>query len=372
MAPDLVTLAEILAERDYETFGISENPLVSGRHNFDQGFSQYYETWRMGGREAPLSIAAELFEKILNQRNKRDPFFIFVNLIEAHSPYDSSGPFRDRFLSDRSIRCESNQWHDFFLGRREFTVEENEHLNELYDAEILYVDHLVGEMIASLENRDLLDDTLFIVTSDHGENIGDHEMMDHVFSLYESLTKIPLLIRYPKAFAPGSEDDSLVQLTDIFPTLLNLAGLEPGAFPSQGRDLLQGDPGGRRDAGGRRYIFCEYYYPRQVLEIFHEQHRENPRLDRFKRRLRAVISNNMKLIWGSDGKHELYDLARDPREGTNLIDETIYSEQVQDMIKTLDSLVHSYKQSRDVQPDRLEKEIDDETLEALKSLGYTQ
>lgn len=366
MAPECATLAELLAKRGYETFGISENPLVSKHHNFDQGFSRYYETWRMGGRQAPLNIAAELFEKILNRRDKKDPFLIFVNLIEAHSPYNSSGPFRDRFLSDRSIPCESNQWHDFFLGRREFTVEEIDHLKELYDAEILFVDHQVGEMAASLKKRGLWDDTIFIVTSDHGENLGDHDMMDHVFSLYESLTKIPLIIRYPKAFAPGSVDDSPVQLTDIFPTLLNLTGVDSSAFPSHGRDLLQHDSGGRRD------IFYEYYYPRQVLEIFREQDRENPKLDRFKRRLRAIISNEMKLIWGSDGRHELYDLARDPRESANLIDETMYSEKVRDMIRALDSFARVYEQSRDVQPDRPAGEIDEDTLEALKLLGYTQ
>jgi len=366
MARGLVTLAEVFSIKGYETFGISENPLVSKRNNFDQGFSRYYETWRMSSQQAPLSIAPELFEKILTKRKKRDPFFIFVNLIEAHSPYDSSGPFRDRFLSDRSLRCENNQWHHYFLGRREFTSREIEQLNELYDAEILFVDHLVGEMTASLKKRGLWDDTIFIVTSDHGENIGDHEMMDHVFSLYESLIKIPLIIHYPRRFPPSSEDYSVVQLPDIFPTLLNLVGVEPGAFPSQGRDLLG------EDSGEKRYVFCEYYYPKQAFETFREQDREDSKLDRFKRRLRAIISNNMKLIWASDGKHELYDLAGDPQESANLINKAIYSERSHALIKTLESIVHDYEQNIRIHPVRPEEEIDDETLEALKSLGYMQ
>ena len=295
---------------------------------------------------------------------------MFINLVEPHSPYDSPGQFCGHFVTDRSIELKENMWREFFLGKKSFTKKEIRHLNELYDGEILYVDYIIGEIIQHLQVEDLWEDTMFVVTSDHGENIGHHEMMDHVFSLHESIIKVPLIIRYPGLFPPGTRYEYPVQLTDIFPTLLEMVGVNVD-YPSQGISLLG------RNADDHAVIFSEYYFPKQVLNglkgkgMLDPEQEETP-LDRYKRRIRVVIKDDMKLTWGSDGSHELYNLRKDPGERENLIDSQGYDEVLTELQALLDSLVEKYdlKRSKALPVD--DRELDDVTRKKLESLGYLQ
>jgi arylsulfatase A-like enzyme len=372
MSDQLTTLAEIFSVHGYGTIGITENAMLNKNNNFNQGFSEYHETWR---EEKNLSyrdenIAFTLLKKFLNREDPKKPFFAFINFIEPHSPYNSSEQFYFQFLSDPSIGCVSSRWRDYFLKKTSFTRDELEHLKELYDAEIRYVDFWIGKIIDELKTKKLWDNTIFIITSDHGENFGNHQMMDHVFSLYESTVKIPLIIHYPEAFSGGSEDYTPVQLTDLFSTLLTLSGIGTKEYLSQGHDLSS--PGQREE----QTIFCEYYYPQQALQCFSKQDGQNQGLDKFRRRLKAVISDKMKLIWGSDGVHELYDLARDPHEEEDLIDDVAYLKTKQEMLKLLEDKVNHYDQMGSVYfssslPSPNEG-IDEETKDALKSLGYVR
>ncbi len=375
----LITIAEILSGRGYETVGIVGNVMLRRDLNFDQGFSRYYETWKAPykttgkagkeGGDLPEHPALYLFKKTLSKRTPQRPFFIFINLMEPHSPYNSSRQFYNRFITDDSIKIEDNMWRLYFAGKKSFSSAEIKHLNELYDAEILYVDYLIGKMIDSLKREGVWDNTVFIVTSDHGENIGDHGMMDHVFSLYESTIKVPLIIHYPVLFPPGSEEYAPVQLTDIFPTILEIAGIDPDGYPSNGRSLL-----GEQEEG--RAVFSEYYYPEQALRALGEG-RGTPVLKRYKRRIRSIILNKMKLIWGSDGRNELYDLRDDPEEHKNLIDKAEYLEIKKEMLAGLKSIVETYARYKNGYYDSVERkegtgEMDIDTLRELKALGYVQ
>jgi len=373
MSDGLETIAEVFLANEYETVGIVENPMLTKAYNYNQGFSIYHEAWKASYKDRIIrwftneNIAFLLFKRSLKKRDTRKPFFMFINLIEPHSPYNSSQQFYGKFLSDRSIQCEENMVRRYFLGRKMFTQDELQHLNELYDAEILYVDYWIGEMIDELKKRNLWENTVFIVTSDHGENIGDHKMMDHVFSLYESTIKIPLIIHYPTLFPYASEDHTIVQLTDIFPTLLKIAGIDTKKYFSQGSDLLE------QNLQEGKIGFYEYYYPKQVIGYFKEQDRENKRLKKYKRQLRAVRMNDLKLIWGNDGNHELYNLAEDPEEKENLIDNNKYLKEKQELMNTLKNMVSKYEQTTIDHSNQKESEVlDKDTIEALRSLGYVR
>jgi arylsulfatase A-like enzyme len=364
------TLAEILLERGYETTGIIGNAMIRKELGFDQGFKKYYALWKEPYKSSSKTEhrAYSIFKETLKATGEGKPFFIFINLMEPHSPYDSSRQFYNQFVSDQSIKLESNMWRSYFTGKQSFSEKEIRHLNELYDAEILYVDYLIGKMISYLKKEGIWKDTIFIVTSDHGENIGDHEMMDHVFSLYESTIKIPLIIHYPRLFAASSKDYITVQLTDIFPTILNILGIDTDKYPSQGIDLLT------KEIEKERYAFSEYYYPKQAIKALKEK-KENPLLERFKRRIRSIISDKIKLIWGSDGKHELYDLAEDPNENDNIIDSIEYTDLKSEMFDKLRNITTKYNQTVISYPDsqiETEEILDDDTLKELKSLGYVQ
>jgi len=369
MGDSLTTLAEVFKTEGYETIGIIENPMLNKRNNFDQGFSRYYECWRFA--EKGENRAFTLLKKSLNKRKARKPFFMFINLIEPHSPYDSSKQFKNQFISNQSVTLEKNMWPEFFLGKKTFTDDEIRHLNELYDAELLYVDYVIGKMMRELQSRNLWQDTVFIVTSDHGENIGDHEMMDHVFSLHESIIKIPLIIHYPKLFPSGTSHEYPVQLTDIFPTLLEIIGADAKRYPSQGRSLLG------REAGDNGIVFSEYYFPKQALQgmdrkgLSKYKGKVSP-VDQYKRIIRTVIKDNMKLIWGSDGKHELYNLRLDPGERVNLAANKDYVQTFQELIGMVNTLTKEYDLKIQKAAPAQNEELDKETLEKIKSLGYVQ
>jgi arylsulfatase A-like enzyme len=365
----LTTLAEVLSAYGYRTVGIVENPMLSRDLGYAQGFSEYHEVWLPRTRPGPRSLALDRFVETVGGAAPGQPFFIFVNLIEPHSPYDSSRQFKDRFVTDQSITLDANEWRDYYVGRRTFTGAEITHLNELYDAELLFTDYVVGKMADALGDAGLLDRTAFIVTSDHGENIGDHGHMDHVFSLYESTTRIPLLVRYPPRFPPGSTAENPVQLTDIFPTVLDLAGIGAAAYPSQGRSLLGEIP---RD----REVLCEYYYPRQAINGYRSlTDRRSPRLAPYRRRIKSLTSGDMKLIHGSDGRDELYDLRRDPGELTNIIDSPEEAATVRGLEARLSELVERWGSQRSAgEPEAgaPDAKLDEATKEALRSLGYLE
>ena len=367
MDEDLVTFAEILAERGYRTVGVVENPMLVSDRGYAQGFSEYYESWRTAAKRSS-GQAVEDFRRTLDGGAPGQPFLIFVNLIAPHSPYSSSRQFRNTFVTRPDLEADNSMWREYYTGRRSFSADEIRHLNELYDAEILYTDYLVGEMIDELVARDLWDDTVFIVTSDHGENIGDHAHMDHVFTLFETTTKIPLIVHQPELFPPGTTKDVPVQLTDIFPTVLELAGIDVLDFPSHGYSLLG------TAVPEDREIFTEYYYPEQILSCYgRKEYRQSPLLTRYLRRMRSLISGDMKFVWGSDGKHELYDLARDPAELTNLIDSGAHVELRRDMENRLTDWFQNLEQDRGSEPQGDDSEnLDEATKEALRSLGYLE
>jgi hypothetical protein len=142
---------------------------------------------------------------------------------------------------------------------------------------------------------------------------------------------------------------------------MNYLRLDPGE--SQGIDLLE--PGARQD----RPILCEFYWPAQALHAYGKDW-DNMALNRWKRHLKAVIYGNDKLIWASDGNHELYDLAKDPKESNNLIASPEASSKVLALNSIMDALIARYREHavwnlRSGGPD-----LDEETVEALKALGY--
>jgi arylsulfatase A-like enzyme len=364
MDKELTTLAEILSAVGYETFAVSENPWLSKLFNFDQGFSEYYETWRIRNENPEENLAFQLFRRFVDQSGKGKPFFAFINFMAAHNPYDSSHQFFGRFTSNQSIYCTDNSWQGFFLGRRKFSPQEIQQLNEHYDEEILYVDFLVGRIVDLLVEKQIWDETVFVVTSDHGENIGDHGLMDHVFSLYQTTIKIPLLIHYPRLFPANTRDGQFVQILDIFPTLLGLVGVDSERIRFQGFDITKTDP---RD---ERAVICEYDYPQQVLSNYNKKERESEALAKYKRRIKSIIFSGHKFIWGEDGRHELYDLGRDPGESVNLIDDAESLDIKTDLQNKMDIFIRNY-QAAGLRKEP-SKKIDEETMKALRSLGYVR
>jgi len=363
----LVTLAEVLRDHGYQALGLSENIVVNAKSGFAQGFERFTHPIQMLGRG---KAAQTMFQEIVAQRGDK-PLFVFVNLMAAHAPYNSSRQFLGTFLSDPAYAdaYRIDILDTIIKGKETLGEKRLTHLTEHYDAEVRYVDYAVEQMAGALQSAGLWDSTLFVVTSDHGENLGDHDLVDHQLCLYESLVHIPLIVHYPKCFPPGSQEENPVQITDVFPTVLRVAGIDPEAYPAQGVSLLPGRTCAERE------ILCEYYRylgfttrkgpPTPQAETVWD----DPRMQKFDRRLKSIRVGPMKYIRGSDGSEELYDLQNDPNETQSLVDDERFAAAKSKLASRLDKRMQEHRAAYRP-PSEESMPFDEKKDQELKALGY--
>ncbi len=373
------TLAEILRAHGYATLGVSGNGVVSPASGLARGFESFVETWRNPKahptpEQHPNLLAVRDFIAGLQPD---EPFFVFVNYVEVHAPYQPPEPYRSRFLDPGRPQwlvssALQRKTAEHYLETASTSPAEFDVLSDLYDGEVAYADALVGALVDELEASNRLANTLLIVTSDHGENIGDHGHFRHVFSLYNSTVKVPLIVLLPDGESAGQTRWESVSLVDLFPTILHELGIEPRG--DRGRNILSDR---ETDAAPS---FAEYYFPLQALGLFEQSARERHRdaLAAHLRRLRSVEWNDWRLIWSSDGQHELYDLKKDPGERRNLFRDSASATRLQPLSDLLDEYVahgggrRPLPQASDSGLDSIGAfgQPDEETARHLRELGY--
>jgi arylsulfatase A-like enzyme len=243
-----------------------------------------------------------------------------LNFIEAHTPYRPPEPFMSRALLPRwtpeqGRAASLEKTVDHYLRPEGLSEETIGIMSSLYDGEIAYLDWAFGKLAEMLDAHGLLENTLIIVTSDHGEQFGEHDLVSHSFSLYEPLIHIPLVVRWPDGRNAGTRRSDPVHLMDLFPSLLKVAGIQANTAV-QGIDVFSGP------AESDRVRVAEYYYPRQMFSMLDPElvAANLDRLAPFMQRLRAVRRGSQKLIWSSDGRHQLFEMSSDPKELHSLFD----------------------------------------------------
>lgn len=392
----LLTLAERLHDHGYQTAGFSNNAWIGLAANFHQGFDFFAETWETGGRLIDRLALLGVMRKLANvaiQRAVPDagftnqhvrwwvnrvldperPFFVFINYIDPHFPYKAPESYRRRFL--RRVNHPAEQASSAVAVRRLAPVvapaplthldpETQEVLSDLYDGEIAYVDAAIGELVDELQARKLLDNTVVIVTADHGENIGDHALFGHQHCVYETLLHVPLILRYPPVFPAGIRIKEAVSLVDVVPTLVRLLDLkaEPASAALPGHSWVGSDLAVAPD----RAILAEYTGRADLLAKYKK--REQPIEERyFTRDLKSLRDGAFKLIWASDGHHELYDLSVDPEESQNLIGQ--FPERANALAAKLHEQLAAMKS---VGSPEAVRPLDERTHRQLRALGYFQ
>jgi arylsulfatase len=245
--PNLPTLALALSEAGFATAAFSANGFASPTFGMHSGF-EHFET--IGGGAGPSSISGpgeiELrFERWLDrlsadQEHPSRRFFAYLHFIQPHEPYDLApaefyreldneyeGPIDGSAESMRKIRK-----HEVVPSS-----EETERLVRLYDGNLRYVDAAVGRVVGDLRRRGLLEETMLIVTADHGEAIGERGFFGHNYSMQEEVTSIPLLIRLPRKAGRVGRVSAPAASIDVSPTALATLGVTvPPSF--EGIDLL--------------------------------------------------------------------------------------------------------------------------------------
>jgi len=203
-----------------------------------------------------------------------------------------------------------------------------------------------------------------VLTSDHGEHFGENGLIEHMFTLYNTAVRVPLIVRPPGGTGRPRVDDRPAQLIDLFAAVI--AALDVGRAPAHhGVDLLADDH-------RRELVFSEYHYPSQVLGVFRpadlEAHPD--RIDPHRRTLLALQRGDLRFIWSSDGRHELYDLSNDPGETRNLYDPETPSKRGAELAERLEEIAG--RAARDLILDPSAPQLDTGTEEELRALGYVR
>jgi arylsulfatase A-like enzyme len=253
----------------------------------------------------------------------------------------------------------------FHLGKVVMEKEDFEVLRALYDGSIHYLDQRIYEIYSILKNEDCLDDTMIIITADHGDNIGEHDLMGHIWCLYDTLIKIPLIIKYPSDYDVVGEDESLVQNLDIMPTIMDILKIQHEKVLSQiqGNSLFSNTIVNRN----QNYAIAELLKPFSSSIIKYEEE-----FMRYNRGLICIRGIDKKYIWSTDGKHELYDLEKDPEETTNVIDiETPSLPELQNEVKSrLPQYNQMFLKINEKIRQPMEIQIDANIKQRLQELGY--
>jgi arylsulfatase A-like enzyme len=239
----------------------------------------------------------------LSNRRKA-PYFVFINYYDAHSPYLPDEPFDTSFDPRRPSRSKAYQTGVLWDG----TAEETRLEKNNYDESIRWVDYEFGQLLEQLRLQGLLENTLVIVTSDHGEEFQEHQVMGHGDSLYRQSVQVPLLMIFPNHLPAGIRVDQPVSLRNIPATILDLAGL-PDSSPFPGDTLTYYlDPSGFPPEQRHEYLLSEVSAG-QWRPGFYPSSRGS---------LKSIEFDGLRYIRSGDGSEELYDFAHDPQELNDL------------------------------------------------------
>src|SRR5258705_10473718 len=233
------TMAQYLKDEGFATAALVSNPFLDAHWGFDRGFDLYA---RHDVDAAAQSDMASLWLQWQAYRSRLGParsnFFLFVHYNDAHSPPNAPAAFPEKFPVEKTASEDAvREGGPCAPKSRPRPLEGMDEARSLYDADINFVDTHLGRLFQALEDLGLTGSTLLILMADHGEEFGEHGMIKHKLTLYEEVLRVPLIVTYPAALAPGQRIEESVSLLDILPTVLDTAGQK---IPSklQGISLL--------------------------------------------------------------------------------------------------------------------------------------
>ena len=270
-------------------------------------------------REDAKKVTKKAIHLTTKQKNK--PFFLFIHYWDAHTPYNPPEEYYQKFLSksSSSVKVEeilnniyNPEWKEYIkccIGKAK-TADE---IISKYDGAIAYIDHEIGKLVKTLDEKGLLDQTLLVITSDHGESLTEHGIYFAHHGLYDVNIHVPLIIKYPDVLPTGKRIKALVQHIDILPTILDIIGINSP-----------------RDIDGKSLIPL-------IFDKVNDLHSAILLEEAYTQRKRAIRTNSYKYIYALSEKEaicrhcgrmhgsleELYDLNEDPDENINIADQKL-------------------------------------------------
>lgn len=348
LADRFVLLSEALQGAGYATGAVVSHYFLGSKWNFNQGFDLYDESNVLGHARVSSEGVTDTALAFLRERRAADPdqpVFLFVHYFDPHYDYIEHEGHRFSDPAYRGPVTSGMVYTDLLEILRDLTPRDVAHLVDLYDSEIAFTDAQIGRLLAGLEELGLFDDTLIVLTSDHGEEFLERHTIGHGQSLYDELIHVPLLVKFPGGEEPGVVEGN-VGLIDLYPTLLDYLEL-PIGHPVSGRSFLGRGPGAEP---ARRLLFSETDWGQY----------------------RGVIRERLKLHHHlPSGGYLLFDLAGDPGERDNLTPELAQTGRVADFYDLQEKLQTWMRaMERLAESGAGEVEITPEEREQLKALGY--
>ena len=344
----IITLAEALKEKGYATGGFVANHWICRRLQFDQGFDVFDP---VNEQKPPASQVNEKALKWIAE-NRAKPFFVYLHYIDVHGAYVPPAPYDSLFKSsevrEMSVAEQSKLDYLYLEGAKNNL---NYYIDQ-YDGCVRYVDHHIGEFLRALKEFDLFDNTIIIITSDHGEAFFEHGFFYHGHSVYNEEIDIPLIIKFPESIRFPDNKHHRVELIDVTATIFSLVQYHC-PYPVDGWDLLKKS----NRALARRAVFSQFITAKKQ-----------------KSSKTAIIKDNLKAIYKMHEKKvvELYDLREDDEERNN----TAGIEK--DKAEKLETMIDSWIMQKDHKKRKLDLRKSTVTIEdkakinQLRALGYIQ
>lgn len=302
VSPGMKTLADILKQYGYRTGGFTGGAGVHRQFGFDKGFDIYADDKDFGGFSDSIPRALDWIKE-----NKDEKLFVFLHGYNIHGQYVPDGGYDYRFVDFEytgdltGSKEEQKELREKGISRGQIflTKEDVRFLSALYDEKVQKADEQFARFIEEYKKLGLINKTIFIITSDHGEELYEHGRIDHGHSLYEELVRIPLIISTPDLNGKVAID-KLVSNVDILPTIMSLIGYSD-EFDQKGVMYRE-----------RNLLAFAYESPAAVyMETDY----------RYANHLRGVRNSEYKLIRDLEfGIEEVFGLTLDPGETKNIMD----------------------------------------------------
>ncbi len=344
----ITTFAEAVKNEGYTTHAITTILYLTSIYGFEQGFDALQA---LGSK----TVAERVTDRAIRwlEAHKEEPFHLFVHYYDPHADYVPPEPYRSRFDPDYTGPIDGRS-ANFFDHQDRLTQADLDHLIALYDGEIAYVDDQLGRLFEAMKRLGLWENTVLVLTSDHGEEFKEHGYFGHGFTLYDEQLLVPLIVKWAGSASRGLRVKQPVQLIDLVPTLIDFLGMENGKGPGdfEGISLL---PTLRE--GGRKKIPYRDAFSQTQLGT---------------EELYANRADGTKMIYDATSDlWELYNLREDPGETENRA--SVRDAWPAPALKGLENYMEYARQSLEHSREEGEKvKLNQQSIEELKSLGYIQ
>ena len=362
---EFTSLAECFDSRGWDTAAFTSVTFLKG---LDAGFDHFSTDDALTSRAGPVLERCRTWIEERGERSYDRPLFLWLHLYDVHMPFLAEDTDYARQLHEEMLegvgemaaylRDELGTPVEFFLDPADAEVPKDERraqaellmvqTNNGYDAEIRYVDGELERLYRWMDEKGLNDNTLWVFVADHGEGLGEHDLLNHDRNIYQEQLHIPLILHDTSGRVPVTVEDALVRQVDLMPTILELAD-----FPVA-RDS---------EAPGRSLLPLLHGKVETVTPHAFSQRRDPPR-GWEPGVVYSLQTSKMKLIHRENGVDELYDLENDPFETENLADQD--SPTLRTMRRAMSTLVEGWEEAAALEP----LTDGDGHVEELEALGY--